>query len=170
MGPLAIEMVRSMHEDRLRAAQGARLASRIKRARREAMESVVTEHRLAPATVPALRTLANAAEAVRIGDVIEVGGVAAIGADGRVRFLGDAYEQTRQALAVLGETLSRFGASMEDVVRTRVYLKKSWQWEEVSRAHGEAFGDARPATTFLGAGGFPDSDMLVSIEATAVIR
>lgn len=168
MGPLAIEVARSINQDRLQRAERERLANKARRARKQAAEFAAA--RRAPATIPALQRLAHATNAVQVGDVIEVGGVAALGDDGRVRHLGDAYEQTRQALRVLGETLRHHGANLEDVVRTRVYLKKSWQWEDVSRAHGEAFGETRPVTTFVGAGGFPDSDMLVSIEATAVVH
>lgn len=170
MGPLAIDMVRAIRDDRLREAEKERLAAVLrgrKRTRRTRVEPA--EPRRAPATVPSLQRLAHSADAVRVGGVIEVGGVAPVGSDGRVRYLGDAYRQTQQAIQVLRETLSAFGAGLDDVVRTRVYLKRSWQWEEVGRAHGDAFGAARPATTFVGAGGFPDADMLVAIEATAVV-
>lgn len=170
---LGVEMMRSMQEDRLQRAERDRIAHRARKARRQGASVKASDEASglrAPATIPALQRLAHVTSAVKVGDVIEVGGVAALGEDGRVRFLGDAYEQTRQALRVLGETLARFGAGMDDVVRTRVYLKKSWQWEEVSRAHGEVFRQTSPVTTFVGAGGFPDSDMLVAIEATAVVR
>jgi enamine deaminase RidA (YjgF/YER057c/UK114 family) len=170
MGPISVEMIRSYHRDRMRDAERGRLAA-IARGRRWGGEAQLAEAPVrAPATLPTLRELAHATNAVKVGSVIEVGGTGALGADGRVLHLGDAYQQTRRSLQVVNETLRRFGAGLDDVVRTRVYLKKSWQWEEVSRAHGEVFGPNRPVTTFVGAGGFPDSDMLVSIEATAVVR
>lgn len=170
MGPLAIEMVKGYQADRLQQIERERVASRARRARRARREQAAQEPRRAPATLPRLRELAGATGAVRVGSTIEVGATGALGPDGRVRYLGDPYRQTQQALDQVAETLQRFGAGLADVVRTRVYLKKSWQWEEVGRAHGEIFGDTQPVTTFVGAGGFPDSDMLVAVEATAVIR
>ncbi|MEX0832577.1 MAG: Rid family hydrolase, partial [Actinomycetota bacterium] len=96
------------------------------------------------------------------------GGTSAAGEDGRVRYPGDVYLQAKEALAAIGVSLRRLGAGPEAVVRTRIYLKKSWQWAEVGKAHEEFFGGVLPATTFVGAGGFPDPDVLVEIEATAV--
>jgi enamine deaminase RidA (YjgF/YER057c/UK114 family) len=84
--------------------------------------------------------------AVVAGDHVYVAGTAPIPADGSVP-PDDAYEQARLCLAIIGEALGRAGATLEDVVRTRVYLTDAAHWQEVGRAHGEAFGEIRPANT-----------------------
>ncbi len=106
--------------------------------------------------------------AVRVGDLVEVSGTAPAGADGTIVAPGDVYAQTRQALGIIGEALEGAGASFEDVVRTRVFLKDISRWEEAGRAHAEVFADIRPANTIVGATGFVHHDILVEIEATAV--
>lgn len=106
--------------------------------------------------------------AVRVGAHIEVSGTAAAGPEGEVLCPGDLYGQTREALRIIGDALAELGASYEDVIRTRVYLKDITAWEEAGRAHGEIFSEIRPACAFIGSSGFVDPAMLVEIEATAL--
>lgn len=108
--------------------------------------------------------------AVRVGDHIEVSGTAPAGPDGEVLSPGDLFGQTKEALRIIGEALAELGAGFEDVVRTRVFLVDMSKWEEAGRAHGEVFSDIRPANAFIGSTGFVDPDILVEIEATAIVR
>jgi enamine deaminase RidA (YjgF/YER057c/UK114 family) len=107
--------------------------------------------------------------AVRVGRQVAVAGTTAVGADGRLVGIGDAAAQTRQALANIRRALEQAGARMEDVVRTRVFVTDIAQWEAVGRAHGEVFGAIRPASTMVEISRLIDPDMLVEIEADAVI-
>ncbi|MCW2701515.1 MAG: putative Endoribonuclease [Blastococcus sp.] len=88
--------------------------------------------------------------------------------DGSVVHPGDAAAQTRRALEIIAESLQRAGFSINDVVRTRIFLTDISGWEEVGRAHGEVFGDIRPATTMVQVAALIDPAMLVEIEADAV--
>jgi len=101
------------------------------------------------------------------GDTAWVSGTTAT-VDGVVVHPGDAGAQTRQAIATLAEALERAGFSLVDVVRTRMYVTDISRWEEVGRAHGEAFGDIRPATSMVQVAALIDPAMLVEIEADAV--
>jgi enamine deaminase RidA (YjgF/YER057c/UK114 family) len=107
--------------------------------------------------------------AVRVGNVIEVSGTAPADVQGRVLAPGDVYGQAREALRIIGEALGEAGASFEDVVRTRILLADASQWEAAGRAHGEVFADIRPANTTIGVSGFVDPEILVEIEATAIV-
>lgn len=107
--------------------------------------------------------------AVRVGNHIEVSGTAAAGPDGRILSPGDVYGQAKESLRIIGEALAELGASYADVVRTRVLLMDASRWEEAGRAHGEVFSDIRPANTIAAVSGFVDPEILVEIEATAVI-
>jgi enamine deaminase RidA (YjgF/YER057c/UK114 family) len=107
--------------------------------------------------------------AVRVGNVIEVSGTAPADVQGRVLAPGDVYGQAREALRIIGEALGEVGASFEDVVRTRILLADASQWEAAGRAHGEVFADIRPANTTIGVSGFVDPEILVEIEATAIV-
>ena len=88
--------------------------------------------------------------------------------DGRVAHAGDAGAQTREVLGIIAQALERAGFTMADVVRTRMFVTDIDRWEEIGRAHGEVFGDIRPATTMVQVAALIDPDMLVEIEADAV--
>ena len=104
---------------------------------------------------------------VRAGDLVLVAGTTATTEDGAIAGLGDAYAQTRQALANVAAALERAGARLEDVVRTRLYVTDISAWEDVGRAHGEVFGQIRPVTAMVQVSALLDPRMLVEIEAEA---
>ncbi|HEY2787052.1 MAG TPA: RidA family protein [Fimbriiglobus sp.] len=106
--------------------------------------------------------------AVRVGSFVYVAGSTAATPDGLVG-KGDPYAQTVQTLKTIAAALEQAGAKMEHVVRTRMYLTRMADWEEVGRAHGEVFGAIRPAAAMLEVSQLIDPDMLIVIEADAVI-
>lgn len=107
--------------------------------------------------------------AVRVGNTIAVGGTAPIGPDGKTVGVGDAAAQTRRCIEIAKLALEEAGASLSDVVRTRMFILRREDWEAIARAHGEAFGAIMPASTMVIAAGFLDPDWLVEIEFDAVV-
>ena len=107
--------------------------------------------------------------AVRVGNAVHVSGTTATDTAGRIVGVGDAYAQTRQALRNIESALARAGARLAHVVRTRIYVTDITRWQEIGRAHGETFGAVRPATSMVEVRRLIDPDMLVEIEAEAII-
>lgn len=108
--------------------------------------------------------------AVRIGNVIEVAGTTtAVDENGNTLGLNDPYEQTKLTLGKIEKALNAAGASLKDVVRTRIFATDIARWEEIGRAHGEFFKDIKPVTTMVEVKALIDPALLVEIEATAIL-
>ena len=106
--------------------------------------------------------------AVRVGNTIHVAGTTATDEQGQIVGIGDPYAQTIQALKNIERALVQVGATMHDVVRTRMYVTNIEQWQEIGRAHGEFFRDIRPVATMVQVSRLIDAKMLVEIEAEAI--
>lgn len=107
--------------------------------------------------------------AVRVGDVVAVSGTTAARPDGTVVGGDDMGAQAREALRRIGAALAEAGAGLDDVIRTRIFVTDISRWEEVGRVHGEVFGDVRPATSMVQVAALIAPDLLVEIEADAVV-
>jgi enamine deaminase RidA (YjgF/YER057c/UK114 family) len=107
--------------------------------------------------------------AVRDGRTIHVSGTTATDSQGRLVGRGDAYAQTVQTLANIRRALEALGGRVEDVVRTRIYVRDIGDWEAIGRAHGEVFRAIRPATSMIEVSRLIDADMLVEIEADVIV-
>lgn len=122
--------------------------------------------------VPASRPWAQVvgySRAVRQGRLIEVSGTVASTPEGEVVAPGDPYLQTQHALRTIGDALAELGASFANVIRTRLFLTDISDWEMVGKAHGEVFGEIRPASSFVQVAALLHPDLVVEIEATAIV-
>ena len=128
----------------------------------------MAERRRVPTSAPWAEKVGYS-RAIRVGDTIYVSGTAALAEDGSIAHVGDVYEQAKRCLEIIMAALGEAGARPEHVVRTRLYVRSASDWEAVGRAHGETLGHARPATTLVEVNGFIHPDILVEIEAVAVI-
>jgi enamine deaminase RidA (YjgF/YER057c/UK114 family) len=108
--------------------------------------------------------------AVKVGNMVWVSGTTATDEQGGIVGRGDAYAQTKQAIANIERALNRAGARLADVVRTRIYVTDITQWEAVGRAHGEAFANIRPACSMVEVKALISEELLVEIEADALIE
>jgi len=106
--------------------------------------------------------------AIRVGNQVEVAGTTAV-RDGKAVGIGDAYAQTVCALEIIKEALERVGATLSDVVRTRMFVTDISRWEEIGRAHGEFFRDIRPVSTMVEVRSLIEPELMVEIEVVAVI-
>jgi enamine deaminase RidA (YjgF/YER057c/UK114 family) len=106
--------------------------------------------------------------AVRSGNRIEVSGTAPI-RDGKTAGIGDAYEQTKACLEIIVKAVEAAGGKPSDIIRTRIFLTDMSVWKQAAKAHGEIFGDIRPASSFIGTNALINPEWLVEIEASAEI-
>lgn len=107
---------------------------------------------------------------VKMGNIVEMSGTTATDEDGQVQGINDPYQQTRYILGKVAKYLQMAGATMEDVIRTRIFVTDISQWEAVGRAHGEFFGDIKPTTSMVEVAKLINPELLVEIEVSAVVH
>jgi len=107
--------------------------------------------------------------AIRMGNTVAVTGTASIADDGKVFAVGKPYEQTKRCLEIIETAIAPLGATLKDIIRTRIFVTDISQWQEFGRAHGEFFADHPPATTMVEVKALIDPDMMVEIEADAIL-
>ncbi len=107
--------------------------------------------------------------AIRMGNTIAVTGTASVSEDGKVFAVGKPYEQAKRCLEIIEMAIAPLGATLKDIIRTRIFVTDISQWQEFGRAHGEFFADHSPATTMVEVKALIDPDMLVEIEADAIL-
>ena len=107
--------------------------------------------------------------AIRIGNTIAVTGTAPIGEDGKVFAVGKPYEQAKRCLEIIEKAIAPLGAGLKDIIRTRIFVTDISKWQEFGRAHGEFFADHPPATTMVEVKALIDPEMMVEIEADAIL-
>lgn len=122
-------------------------------------------------TIPSNRLWSKVgySRAVRVGDLIEVAGTSSSGPDGQILHAGDLYLQTKQVCDTILAAVRDLGGKDTDVIRTRVFVTDISRWEEAGKAHGEAFGAAPPASAFYEVSSLLHPDLMIEIEATAII-
>jgi len=108
--------------------------------------------------------------AVRVAEQVAITGTAAVGDDGGIVGIGDAYRQTQRCIEIIANALRATGGGLEHVIRTRMFVTDIGRWAEIGKAHREAFGDHPPATTMVEVSRLIDPDMLVEIEADAIVE
>ncbi len=117
-----------------------------------------------------LETEIGYSRACRVGNIVAVTGTAPMNPDGTLNSPGDLYGQSKRCLEIIADVLAQAGASLDSVIRTRIFLTDMTRWKEAAKAHGEVFGQIKPATSFLGASALINPGWLVEIEADAVIE
>jgi len=117
-----------------------------------------------------LETEIGYSRACRVGNIVAVTGTAPMNPDGTLNSPGDLYGQSKRCLEIIADVLAQAGASLDTVIRTRIFLTDMTRWKEAAKAHGEVFGQIKPATSFLGTSALINPGWLVEIEADAVIE